>query len=183
MGRRRLLKEYSGSRTRRLCAFRQGASNCFSVCTLLASASIAACQTTATGLGLPDQLVDGITYRVTGFDIAESFPVQLGITVELANESATQKSVTFPDGCVVLMRAYDGGTEPAWDMGNTVACTLALVEVDLARGESQEFHVGLVSAATILGDSLPDGEYRITAYLRPGQIVELEAGMADLAVP
>ncbi len=191
MGRRRLLNESSGSRDprlaawvpRRLCGFRPGASNRLRVCTLLASASIAACQTTATGLGLPDQLVGGITYRVTGFDIAESFPVQLGITVELANESTTQKSVTFPDGCVVLMRAYDGGTEPVWDMGNTVACTLALVEVDLAPGESQEFQVGLVSAATILGDSLPDGEYRITAYLRPGQIVELEAGMADLAVP
>jgi len=40
-----------------------------------------------------------------------------------------------------------------------------------------------VSAATILGDSLPNGEYRITAYLRPEQIVELDAGMAHLAVP
>ena len=191
MGRRRLLKEYSGSCDprlaawvpRRWCASRQGVSSWFRVFTLLASVNVAACQTTATGLGLPDQLVDGITYRVTGFDIAESFPVQLGITVELANESTTQKSVTFPDGCVVLMRAYDGGTEPVWDMGNTVACTLALVEVDLAPGESQEFRVGLVSAATILGDSLPDGEYRITVYLRPGRIVELEAGIADLAVP
>ncbi len=151
--------------------------------TLLASASIAACQTTATGLGLPDQLVGGITYRVTSFAIAESFPVQLGITVELENESTTQKSVTFPDGCVVLIRAYDGGTEPVWDLGNTVACTMALVQVDLAPGESQEFQVGLVSAATILGDGLPNGEYRITAYLRPGQIVELEAGVADLAGP
>jgi hypothetical protein len=159
------------------------ASNRFRVCTLLASVSIAACQTTATGLRLPDQLVGGITYTMTSFAIAESFPVQLRITVELANESTTQKSVTFPDGCVVLMRAYDGGTEPVWDMGSTVACTLALVEVDLVPGESQEFQVGLVSAATILGDSLPNGEYRITAYLRPGQIVELEAGVADLAVP
>ena len=43
----------------------------------------------------------------------------------------------IPDGCVVLMRAYDGGTEPVWDMGNTVACTLALLQVDLASGESQ----------------------------------------------
>ena len=49
--------------------------------------------------------------------------------------------------------------------------------------KSEQFHTGLVSAATILGDSLPDGEYRITAYMRPGQVVELEAGMADLAVP
>ena len=68
-------------------------------------------------------------------------------------------------------------------MGQTVACTLALVEVALAPGESQEFQTGLVSAATILGDSLPNGQYRITAYLRPGQIVELEAGTAELAVP
>ena len=151
--------------------------------TLLVTATLAACEASSSGLDLPEQLIDGITYRVTGFVIAESFPVQIGITVELENESTTPQSVTFPDGCVVLMRAYDSGTEPVWDMGQTVACTLALVEVDLAPGQSEEFITGLVSAASILGDSLPNGEYRITAYLRPGQIVELEAGMADLAVP
>ncbi len=150
--------------------------------TLLATATVAACQLGIAGLDLPEQLIDGITYRVTGFRIAESFPVQLGITVEIENESTTPQSVTFPDGCVVLMRAYDSGTEPVWDMGQTVACTLALVEVDLAPGESEEFSTGLVSAASILGDSLPNGEYRITAYLRPGPVVELEAGVADLAV-
>ena len=151
--------------------------------TLLVTATFAACEATSSGLDLREQLIDGITYRVTGFVIAESFPVQIGITVELENESTTPQSVTFPDGCVVLMRAYDSGTEPVWDMGQTVACTLALVKVDLAPGQSEEFITGLMSAASILGDSLPNGEYRITAYLRPGQIVELEAGMADLAVP
>ncbi len=151
--------------------------------TLLVTATFAACEATSSGLDLREQLIDGITYRVTGFVIAESFPVQIGITVELENESTTPQSVTFPDGCVVLMRAYDSGTEPVWDMGQTVACTLALVKVDLAPGQSEEFITGLVSAASILGDSLPNGEYRITAYLRPGQVVELEAGMADLAVP
>ena len=151
--------------------------------TLLATTTFAACQVGMSGLDFPGQLIDGITYRVTGFVIAESFPVQLGITVELENETTTPQSVIFPDGCVVLMRAYDSGTEPVWDMGQTVACTLALVEVALAPGESQEFQTGLVSAATILGDGLPNGQYRITAYLRPGQIVELEAGTADLAVP
>ena len=151
--------------------------------TLLATATFAACQVSLTGLDGPEQLVDGITYRVTGFVIAESFPVQLGIIVELENESTTPKSVTFPDGCVVLMRAYDSGTEPVWDMSQTVACTLALVEVDLGPGESEELNTGLVSSASILGDSLPNAEYRITAYLRPGQVVELEAGTADLAVP
>ena len=151
--------------------------------TLLVTAAFAACAVSPSELHLPVQLVGGITYRVTGFVIAESFPVQLGITVELENESTTPQSVTFPDGCVVLMRAYDSGTEPAWDMGQAVGCTLALVEVDLVPGEREEFDTGLVSAATILGDSLSNGEYRITAYLRLGQIVELDAGMADLAVP
>ena len=151
--------------------------------TLLVTATFVACEVSSSGLDLPEQLIGGITYRVTGFVIAESFPVQIGITVELENESTTPQSVTFPDGCVVLMRAYDSGTDPIWDMGQTVACSLALVEVDLAPGQSEEFITGLVSAASILGDSLPNEEYRITAYLRPGQIVELEAGMADLAVP
>ena len=151
--------------------------------TLLVTVTFAAYEVSSSGLDPPEQLIDGITYRVTGFVIAESFPVQLGITVELENESTTPQSVTFPDGCVVLMRAYDSGTEPVWDMGQTVACTLALVKVDLPPGQSEEFITGLVSAASILGDRLPNGEYRITAYLRPGQIVELEAGMADLAVP
>ena len=178
MGYRRFLKEYSGSRTARWWAFSPETASRFRVCTLLATVSIAACQTNTTGPDFPDRLVDGITYRVTDFVIAESFPVQLGITVELENESTEPKSVTFPDGCVVLIRAYNGGTEPAWDMGSTVACTLPLIEVNLAAGERQTFGTGLVSAATILGDSLPDGEYRSAAYLRPGQIVELEAGVA-----
>ena len=151
--------------------------------TLLVTATFVACEVSSSGLDLPEQLIGGITYRVTGFVIAESFPVQIGITVELENESTTRQSVTFRDGCVVLMRAYDSGTDPIWDMGQTVACSLALVEVDLAPGQSEEFITGLVSAASILGDSLPNQEYRITAYLRPGQIVELEAGMADLVVP
>jgi hypothetical protein len=150
---------------------------------LLAISTFAACQESVSGLDLRDHLIDRITYRVTSFAIAESFPVQLRITVEIENESTTSQSVTFPDGCVVLIRAYDGGTKPVWDMGLTVACTEALVQVFLAPGESQEFHTGLVSAATILGDSLPNGEYWITAYLRPGQVVEIDAGMAHLAVP
>ena len=150
---------------------------------LLATATLAACEASVSGLDLRDHLVGGVTYRVTNFAIAESFPVQIGVTVEIENKSTTSQSVTFPDGCVVLMRAYlSGNSDPAWDMSGAVFCTLALVQVDLAPDESKEFQTGLVSAQTILGDSLSNGEYRITAYLRPGQMVELDAGMADLAV-
>ena len=151
--------------------------------TLLATASFAACQDTVSGLVASSDVIGGLTYQVTSFVIAESFPIQIGVTVEILNGSTTSQSVTFPDGCVVLMRAYDTGTEPAWDMGGAVGCTMALVQVDLGPGESREFQTGLVSAQTILGDSLPNGTYRITVYLRPGQIVELDAGTADLAVP
>jgi hypothetical protein len=129
-----------------------------------------------------DDLIGGLTYQVTSFVIAESFPVQIGVTVEIVNGSPIPQSATFPDGCVVLMRAYGEGTEPAWDMGSAVGCTMALVQVDLAPGETEKFETELVSAEAILGDDLPNGDYRITVYLRPGQIVELDAGTANLAV-
>ena len=151
---------------------------------LLATTPFAACQSSVTEPGLLGDLVGGLTYTVSSFAIAESFPVQIGVTVEIENATTSSQSVIFPDGCVVLMRAYaDGNTQPVWDLGGVVACTQALAQVDLEPGESREFQTGLVSAATILGDSLPNGRYRITAYLRPGQIVELDAGTADLAVP
>ena len=151
--------------------------------TILATVTQVGCQASLTGLGPGSVLIGGIRYGVTSLTIAESFPVQIDVTVEIVNESTTSQSVTFPDGCVVLMRAYGEGADPVWDMGDTVACTLALVEVQLAPGESEVFQTGLVSAATILGDALPNGEYRITVYLRPGQVLELEAGRTDLSLP
>ncbi len=152
---------------------------------LMSTAAFAACDDDVTGPDLQSsRVVGGVTYGVSEFAIAESFPVQLGGTVVLRNESGTTQSVTFPDSCVVLMRAYDAQDTLAWDLGHVVDCTQALVEVNLSPGESEEFQIGLISAYTILGENLPDGEYRIALYLRPnGQTVELDAGMADLAVP
>ncbi len=152
---------------------------------LLQAVALAACHDTVSGPDLQNPMVvDGITYGVTEFSVAESFPVQIGGTVVLRNESGTTQSATFPDGCVVLMRAYDAQGDLAWDLGHVVDCTLALVEVELSPGESAEYRVGLVSAYTILGDDLPDGEYRIAVYLRPGgQTVEIDVGTVDLAVP
>jgi len=152
---------------------------------LLTAVTFAACDDSVLGPELQSRsVVGGVTYSVTEFAVAESFPVQIGVTVEVANESATSQSVTFPDGCVLLMRAYDSRGELAWDLGHLVDCTAALVELDLAPGETEQYEIGLISAATILGENLPDGEYRIAVYLRPnGQSVELEAGVADLAIP
>ena len=46
----------------------------------------------------------------------ESFPAQLGGRVTIANRSGEARTVTFPDGCVALLRAYrPGGSEAVWD--------------------------------------------------------------------
>ena len=144
---------------------------------------LAACGTSSTGLDGDGKLRDGVLYRVRELLIAESFPVQVGVTVELRNVSSTTRTVVFPDGCVVLMRAYDEGGDLVWDMGDDRVCTDALVEVRLDPGEGREFQTGLVSAAEILAGGLASGEYLITAYLRPAGTVEVEAGRVDLALP
>ena len=127
---------------------------------------------------------DGIEYTGEVL-VMESFPVQLSGRVTIANRSAESRTVTFPDGCVALLRAYrPGESEPVWDQAGEQACTMALVPVELAPGATQEVPTPIASGYDILGEDLPDGEYRITIYLRPdGGVVEIDAGTTDLAIP
>ncbi len=114
--------------------------------------------------------------------VMESFPVQLAATVTVTNTSDAERTVTFPDACVVLMRAYQVDRE-VWDQASVAMCAQALEEVTLPAGGSRSFRAG-TTAYEILGDALPDGSYRMTAYLRPeGGAVELELGNADLGIP
>lgn len=152
-----------------------------------ATAVFAACDNSLTGPDAGGQLVDGVQYRVKDLLIAESFPVQVGVTVELQNLSSAPRDVVFPDGCVVLMRAYADGIDPVWDMGTGRACTEALVVVRLEVGEIREFQTGLVSATAILEGGLEARDYLISAYLRVTQnaladTVEIEAGNVALAI-
>ncbi len=127
---------------------------------------------------------DGIEYRA---DVAvmESFPVQLAGQLTMTNRSGDSRTVIFPDGCVALLRAYrPGETRPVWDQADDLACTMAVVPVELDPGASHEVRTPTVSASEILDDGLPDGEYRITVHLRPdGDDVEIDAGTTDLAIP
>lgn len=127
---------------------------------------------------------DSIEYRA---DVAvmESFPVQLAGRVTITNRSEETRTVTFPDGCVALLRAYRPGEGDAvWDQAEDLACTMALVPVELAPGATQEVSTPTASGFDILGDDLPDGEYRIAIYLRPdGGLIEIDAGTTDLAIP
>jgi hypothetical protein len=127
---------------------------------------------------------DGVHFSATTA-VLESFPVHLHTTVEATNRGGSPATLVFPDGCTVLLRAWrEDGTadEPAWDQAGTTACTMAVQRVTLQPGESRSFETR-TDAREILGDSLPDGSYRLAAYLRPATgAVQVPAGTVPLAV-
>lgn len=117
--------------------------------------------------------------------VMESFPVQLATTVTIANRGSAPVTLTLPDGCAVLLRAFRSatGTVPAYDALHNVVCTLALQEVTIPPGGREQFSTRS-DAREILGDSLSDGTYWLRALVRPnGGEVEVPAGEVQLAVP
>lgn len=128
-------------------------------------------------------VADGLVYSADTA-VMESFPVQLATTLYITNPSPVPVQVSFPDGCVVLLRAYPADSdEPVWDLGQHVACTMAIVDVTVGPRSTRTFEVR-TNAAAILGNSLPDGRYRLEAYVRPGPgEIAVSAGVVDLAVP
>ena len=117
--------------------------------------------------------------------VMESFPVQLATTVTVTNIGSRPAAIEFSDGCPVLLRAYhlpaDRSAPPAWDQARETYCTLAITRVTLNLGESDRFS-NRTDARQILGDSLPNGEYLLTAVVRKtGWPFELDAGVVDLA--
>ena len=118
--------------------------------------------------------------------LLESFPVQLGGSVAVTNRRDLPVRLTFPRSCAARLRVYEeqgSRVAPVWDQAGTGACGVVPLTLDLAPGESRDLRLPIVSAREILGDSLPDGEYRVTVYLEPdGHVIEVEAGRIDLAV-
>ena len=154
------------------------------------AAAIAACGPTgdpnepAPNSGGSQTLIqDNMHYRAETL-LLESFPVQVATNVEITNPASAPVTVTFPDGCLVMLRVYRDAerTRLAWDMARGFGCTGALVPVTVPGGESKIISAPTVSAATILGDSLPNGRYYFSAMTRPGGVpLLLRAGSADLA--
>lgn len=127
---------------------------------------------------------EGIVYRAETA-IMESFPVQLRPELTIRNESGSERTIRFPDGCITYLRVYreeSRSGEPVWDQARTLVCTAAVQEFTIAPGDSTVIRRGTINAAEILGDSLPSGRYYFTVVLRPDwESIELAAGEADLA--
>jgi hypothetical protein len=118
--------------------------------------------------------------------IMESFPVQLDTRVTMRNTSTSRARIELGSGCPVLLRAYRDAarTRLAWDQSVGMVCTMQIQIVELAPGESSEKAAPRVSAADILGDSLPDGRYYLSAFVQVvGAPVTVPAGSADLGIP
>jgi hypothetical protein len=113
--------------------------------------------------------------------VAESFPVQLFTTVRVHNPTAEAVTLTSPDGCVVsqmVHRTADRAGAPAWRFRGP--CSMAIKHFTIDPGATLEVS-GHAHAGAILGDSLPDGRYYISANVRFEGGHDLPAGEADLA--
>lgn len=128
--------------------------------------------------------VEGVTYRAET-QVLESFPVQLRTVVTMTNTGTAPVTLTMPDGCIVLLRAYAdaAATRPVFDQRTVLSCTMALVDVRIAAGQSVQFETRS-DAREVLGDRLPDGRYHLRAVVRPdGREIEVPAGVVELAIP
>lgn len=132
----------------------------------------------------PDRIpLRGVDFQ--GDRVAASTPGTIEGSITVTNRRPTAARLTFPDPCVALIRVYDvepSRRVPVWDQASERDCEGEPVVVELAPGETLSVSTRPASAALILGDSLPAGRYRLTAYVRPdGRVVEVEVGEADLA--
>ncbi len=149
-------------------------------------AGAAACGSPVDGLRSGPPGGEAISYSARTV-LLESYPVQIRTWVDVRNDASTPQTVEFPDGCVVVIRAYRDAARtgaPAWDQFRRVGCRMAIVPVTVQPGETEQIGAPTVSARDVLGDSVPDGRYWLSAVIRPGgERLELPAGQADLAVP
>jgi hypothetical protein len=153
---------------------------------LLLLVPLAAC---ANGTGpdgpSPTSVVQGDVEYMAETLIMESFPVQLQTIVRMRNRRSSRVEVQLGSGCPVLLRVYrnEARTQLVWDQGSRIACTKEIQIVSLTSGETAERSTR-TNAREILGDSLPDGRYYLSAYVQVvGARLTIPAGAADLAVP
>ena len=119
--------------------------------------------------------------------VMESFPVQLRTIVTARNTSDEAIEMNFPYPCVVHVRAYADSArtgEPAWSQERFMGCIAVIFDDTIAAGDTAQYTAPGTDGYEVLGDSLPDGRYWLSAVLNPGgERLELPAGVVDLAIP
>lgn len=135
-----------------------------------------------------------LTFR-GGVNVAESFPVQLGFTLEIRNR-ANRDVELLSDGCGILPRAYrtaDRDQRPVWDTRrdgvSQEPCRAFIAPLSIPAGKSKRL-IREYAARDVLGDSLPDGRYHFSVTYRASlvdseevRVVEVTAGEARLEPP
>lgn len=165
---------------------------------LMAALVVTACTTAGnpdseTQQPAPDVAAAGETGRATAaamhytadLRVMESFPVQLDARMQVHNPTTQKATLELPGGCPLLLSAYRDAarTDLAWDQGQAIVCTQQLQIVDLAPSAQQEF-TSRSDARAVLGDSLPDGTYHMSARLVVNDtVITHTVGAVQLAVP
>lgn len=158
----------------------------------------AACSATGNGeqdgaAASPDAPAAGVADRATAralhytadLRVMESFPVQLGARMQVHNPLDRTAALEAPGGCPLHILAWrdSARTQLAWDQGHAIACTLQIQLIELAPNQQHEF-TAATNAREILGDSLPDGLYYMTARLAVNDTMIMRpVGSVQLAVP
>ena len=119
--------------------------------------------------------------------VMESFPVQLHTIVTARNTSSQDVELHFPYPCVAMLHAYTDSTRsgaPAWSQERFIGCIAVIFDDTIAAGDTAQYSAPNTNGYEVLGDSLPDGRYWLSASLNPGgQRIEVPAGVVDLAIP
>ena len=137
----------------------------------------------ASGPDLPRETqIDGLTY--TAFQEIVNGQVLIFVTAHNRSNATISRDVSGP--CGMRPRFYRGD-KLAWD--GAVAfpnCPNDVVRIQLAANDSSPRMWGSsIGPSVVLGDSLPSGEYRSVALIRPfgkdGATTELLAGRVTLS--
>lgn len=125
------------------------------------------------------QVVDDVEYRARSA-LLGSYPVRLRTWATVTNRGRREAVLRLPDDCAVLLQVRSRTGELRWDQAGASSCDGPPVERRLPPGDSVVFET-FAAAPEILGDSLADDVYVLSAYLRPGgRTVMLQAGRANL---
>jgi hypothetical protein len=122
--------------------------------------------------------IDGVVVR-TELEVYPG-PGSYRVFLTIHNDTQAAAAVNWAGPCLIKARLYRG-SRMMWDgISAFPNCATEVNTYTLAPGATYERIWGVLVDGTALGDSIPRGEYRIVAAVRPqgkgGPIYEINAG-------